>query len=93
VVIDRNEQRGEKASNAGMLASVVEFMDFARSNIGTEVTMEQVCVTPKGEFTRKTFGQLLELRKSGVIVFAIRKPGGDTTINPPPELKSRPAIS
>jgi voltage-gated potassium channel len=87
VVIDRNEQRGEKASNAGMLASVVEFMDFARSHIGTEVTMEQVCVTRKGEFTRKTFGQLLELRKSGVIVFAIRKPGGDTTINPPPEFE------
>jgi voltage-gated potassium channel len=48
---------------------------------------EQVCVTPKGEFTRKTFGQLLELRKSGVIVFAIRKPGGDTTFNPPPEFE------
>jgi voltage-gated potassium channel len=45
------------------LRLVVEFMDFARSNIGTEVTMEQVCVTPKGEFTRKTFGHLLELRR------------------------------
>jgi voltage-gated potassium channel len=49
--------------------------------------MEQVSVTPGAELTRKTIGQLLELRKSGVIVLAIRKPGGETTFNPPPELE------
>jgi uncharacterized protein with PhoU and TrkA domain len=44
-------------------------------------------VTPNAELTRKTFGQLLELRKSGVIVLAIRKKGGETTFNPPPEFE------
>jgi voltage-gated potassium channel len=34
-----------------------------------------------------TFGQLLQLRKSGVIVLAIRKPGGQTIFNPPPEFE------
>jgi voltage-gated potassium channel len=54
---------GRQFADVLLRPHVVEFMDFARSNIGTEVTMEQVCVTPKGEFTRKTFGQLLELRR------------------------------
>jgi voltage-gated potassium channel len=30
---------------------------------------------------------LLELRRSGVIVLAIRKKGGETTFNPPPEFE------
>jgi voltage-gated potassium channel len=62
-------------------------MDFGRSNIGPKVTMEQVCVTAKAELTRKTLGQLLELRRSGVIVLAIRRRGGETTFNPPPEFE------
>ena len=78
---------GRQLADVLLRPHVVEFMDFARSNIGNGVAMEQVCVTPKAEFTRKTFGQWLELRKSGVIVFAIRKPGGDTTFNPPPEFE------
>ena len=65
----------------------MEFMDFARSNMGPKVTMEQVCVAPKTEFARKPIGQLLELRKSGVIVLAIRKHGGETIFNPSAELE------
>ena len=49
--------------------------------------MEQVCVSQGAEITRKTFGQLTELRRSGVIVLAIRKKGGETIFNPPPELE------
>jgi voltage-gated potassium channel len=76
---------GRQLADVLLRPQVVEFMDFARSNIGTEVVMEQVRVTPRTEVTAKTFGQLLELRRSGVIVLAIRKQGGETTFNPPPE--------
>ena len=51
--------------------------------------MEQVCVASKGEFTRKTLGQLLEVRESGVILLAIRKPGGETIFNPPADVEIR----
>ncbi len=78
---------GRQLADALLRPHVVEFLDFARSNIGPKVTMEQVCVAPKTEFTRKTFGALLELRKSGVIVLAVRKPGGETTFNPAPEFE------
>jgi voltage-gated potassium channel len=77
---------GRQLADSLLRPHVVEFLDFGRSNIGPKVTMEQVCVTTNAELT-KTFGQLLELRRSGVIVLAIRKPGGETTFNPPPEFE------
>ena len=76
---------GRQLADVLLRPQVVEFMDFARSNIGTGVVMEQVRVTPRTQVTAKTFGELLELRRSGVIVLAIRKQGGQTTFNPPPE--------
>jgi len=78
---------GRQLADSLLRPHVVEFMDFGRSNIGPEVTMEQVCVSQGAEITRKTFGQLTELRRSGVIVLAIRKKGGETIFNPPPELE------
>lgn len=76
---------GRQLADVLLRPHVVEFMDFARSNIGSGVVMEEVRVTPKTEFTGRTFGELLELRKSGVMVLAIRKQSGDTTFNPPPD--------
>ena len=76
---------GRQLADVLLRPQVVEFMDFARSNIGTGVVVEQVRVTPAADVTAKTFGELLELRRSGVIVLAIRKEGGPTTFNPPPE--------
>jgi voltage-gated potassium channel len=49
--------------------------------------MEQVCVAPKAEFSRKPLGQLLESRKSEVIVLAVRKQEGETIFNPPAEFE------
>lgn len=76
---------GRQLADVLLRPQVVEFMDFARSNIGTGVVVEQVRVTPGTQVNAKTFGELLELRRSGVIVLAIRKQGGATTFNPPPE--------
>jgi voltage-gated potassium channel len=78
---------GRQLADSLLRPHVVEFMDFGRSNIGPSVTMEQVCVSEGAQLTRKTFGELTELRRSGVIVLAIRKKGGETTFNPPPEFE------
>ena len=78
---------GRQLADALLRPHVVEFLDFARSNIGSKITMEQVCVASKGELTRQSLGQLSELRKSGVIVLAIRTQGGETIFNPPDEVE------
>ena len=78
---------GRQLADALLRPHVVEFLDFARSNIGSGITMEQVCVASKGELTRQSLGQLSELRKSGVIVLAIRTQGGKTIFNPPAEVE------
>jgi voltage-gated potassium channel len=76
---------GRQLADALLRPHVVEFMDFARSNIGPKVTMEQVCVAPKTEFTKKPLGVLLDLRNSGVIVLAVHKLGGEVVFNPSAE--------
>jgi voltage-gated potassium channel len=78
---------GRQLADALLRPHVVEFLDFARSNIGSKITMEQVCVASKGELTRQSLGQLSELRRSGVIVLAIRTQGGETIFNPPDEVE------
>ncbi len=78
---------GRQLADALLRPHVVEFMDFARSNIGSKITMEQVCVASKGELTRQSLGQLSELRRSGVIVLAIRTQGGETIFNPPDDVE------
>lgn len=76
---------GRQLADALLRPHVVEFLDFARSTIGPKVTIEQVCVAPKGGLSRKPLEQLSELRKSGVLVLAIRRQGGEIIFNPPPE--------
>ena len=74
---------GRQLADVLLRPHVVEFLDLAKSSIGPTITMEQVCVTSKGELTTQTLAQLQELRVSGVIVLAIRKQGGETIFNPP----------
>jgi voltage-gated potassium channel len=76
---------GRQLADALLRPHVVEFLDFARSNMGSNIRTEQLCVAPKTAFAAKTIGQLSELRDSGVIVLAIRKQTGDTIFNPPAE--------
>ena len=78
---------GRQLADSLLRPHVVEFLDFGRSNMGPKVTMEQVCVSANAELTTKTLGELMELRKTGVIVLAIRKRRGETIFNPPPEFE------
>jgi len=78
---------GRQLADALLRPHVVEFLDFARSNIGSKITMEQVCVGSKGELTRHSLVKLSGLRKTGVIVLAIRTQRGETIFNPPDEVE------
>jgi voltage-gated potassium channel len=78
---------GRQLADALLRPHVVEFLDFTRSNIGSKITMEQVCVASKGAPTSQSLRTLSELRKSGVIVLAIRTKGGETIFNPPAEVE------
>ena len=78
---------GRQLADALLRPHVVEFLDFARSDIAPKVTMEQLSVPSGSEFAGKTFEQLMELRRSGVVVLAVRKPGGETIFNPPAEFQ------
>src|ERR1700684_1698957 len=53
---------GRQLADALVRPPVVEFLDFTRSNIGSKITMEQVCVASKGEPTSQSLGKLSELR-------------------------------
>ncbi|MBV8116318.1 MAG: potassium channel protein [Silvibacterium sp.] len=81
---------GRQLADALLRPHVVEFLDFTRSNVGPRVTMEQVRVSPQRAFTPKTLGELLEPRKSDVIVLAIRRQAGETIFNPPPQSEIAP---
>lgn len=74
---------GRQLADVLLRPHVVEFIDFARSNMGAGVVMEQVRIAPETEFKGKTLGELMELRTTGIIVLAIRKASGETTFNPP----------
>src|SRR5258707_4265461 len=67
---------GRQLADALLRPHVVEFLDFTRSNIGSKITMEQVCVASKGAPTRQSLGKLSELRTSGSIVLPIPPKGG-----------------
>ncbi len=76
---------GRQLADALLRPHVVEFLDFARSDVGSTVTTEQVSIDSNSAFVGKTLAQLPDLRSSGVIVLAIRKHGGQTIFNPPPD--------
>jgi voltage-gated potassium channel len=81
---------GHQLAGALLRPHVVQFLDFTKGSIGPKVTMEQVCVAPKAEFTRKPLGQLLGPRKAEVIVLGVRKQGGEIVFNPPSEFEISP---
>lgn len=87
IVLTPYAMAGRQLADALLRPHVVEFLDFAKSNIGPKVTMEQLCVSPKNGFTRKKLGELLEPQKSDVIVLAVRRQAGETVFNPPAEFE------
>jgi voltage-gated potassium channel len=78
---------GRQLADSLLRPHVVEFLNFVRSNIGPHVTMEQVRVPQKADLRSKSVQQVSGLLNSEVVVLAIRREGGETIFNPPPESK------
>jgi voltage-gated potassium channel len=76
---------GRQLADALLRPHVVEFLDFARTSIATRVITEQVRIKPGATLAGKNIEQLAELRNTGVILLAVRRLGGETVFNPPPE--------
>jgi voltage-gated potassium channel len=81
---------GRQLADALLRPHVVEFLDFARSNLGQEITMEEVCVSGNADSRRRTLGALVRSRTSGAIVLAVRQHRGDTIFNPSPDVEICP---
>lgn len=75
---------GRQLADVLLRPQVVEFLEFARSNIGSNITMEQVRVPRRGNSKASTLGQLLGA-KPGMIVLAVQKFEGKTLFNPTAE--------
>jgi voltage-gated potassium channel len=76
---------GRQLADALLRPHMVEFLDFAGSNIAGGITTEQVCVRPGTPLAGKTITKLPELYRGDVILLAIRRQAGETIFNPPPE--------
>lgn len=73
---------GRQLADVLLRPQVIEFLDFARSNIGPDITIEQVSVAVDAAAGGKTVGRLGDLKRSTVIVLAIRRQGSETVFNP-----------
>ncbi len=78
---------GHRLAQALLRPHVASFLDFATQDMGLDVEIEQVQVKPGTEFASKTLREMQLRSELGVIVLAIRKPGGEMLFNPPADLE------
>ena len=81
---------GRQLADVLLRPRVVEFLDFARSNVGPNITIEQLQLPGEPAASRQTLAGLIALRASGVIVLAVRRHDGQTIFNPPPDSEISP---
>jgi voltage-gated potassium channel len=76
---------GQRLAQALVRPHVVQFLDLATTDVGPKIALEQVRVAPETQFVSKTLGEMVEHRKLGIIVLAIRKSNAQMIFNPPAE--------
>jgi voltage-gated potassium channel len=76
---------GYRLAQSLLRPHVFEFLDLTTKNIGLDVAIEQLRVSPASELASKSLLQLQIRRDLGVIVLAIRRAGGQMVFNPPAE--------
>ena len=74
---------GSRMSQSLMRPHVHEFLDFATTNTGLDVRIEQMEVAASSDFVNKSLGDGQLRRDWGVIVLAIRRVDGEMIFNPP----------
>lgn len=76
---------GHRIAQALVKPHLVEFLNIATTDVGPQVTMEQMLVSHKSQFVSKTFGEIQVACTKGVIPLAIRRAGGQMVFNPEPQ--------
>jgi voltage-gated potassium channel len=76
---------GHRLANSLLRPHVSTFLDSATGFIGLDVSIEQVQIGPACGVVSKSLQELHIGREIGVIVLAIRKPGGEMHFNPAAE--------
>jgi voltage-gated potassium channel len=76
---------GHRIAQALVKPHLVEFLNIATSDVGPQVTLEQMVLSPKSALASKTFGEIQKRSIVGVILLAIRRAGGQMVFNPSSE--------
>ena len=76
---------GHRLAQALLRPHVVQFLDFTTKDVGQDIAIEQVRVTPGSEIAGKTIKEMQLRQEVGVIVLAIRSADGGMLFNPPPD--------
>jgi voltage-gated potassium channel len=76
---------GHRLAQSLLRPHVYEFLDFTTQSIGLDVRIEQVQVSAQSALVSKMLRETQIRRDLGVIVLAIRKPGGRMSFNPSAE--------
>jgi voltage-gated potassium channel len=76
---------GHRLAQALVKPHLTEFLNFATTDVGPHVMLEQMLLAPKSELASKTFSEIQQHCPSGIIPLAIRRAGGQMMFNPAPE--------
>jgi voltage-gated potassium channel len=78
---------GTRLAQSLLRPHVSQFLDFATSPLGMEVSMEQLAVSGASDLAGKTLAELNVRRELKVIVLSIRRADGEMVFNPGAEAK------
>ncbi|WP_180540862.1 potassium channel family protein [Nevskia soli] len=81
---------GHRLAQSILRPHVSRFLDFTTQTMGLDVAIEQIQVSAGTEFASKTLREMQLRRELGIIVLAIRKPGGQMIFNPPADMEMSP---
>ncbi len=82
VVLTPYSVAGRQLADALLRPKVMEFLDFARGDVGPSIVMEQVCIGPKTGSGATTMAEVHTLCQPDVIVLALRRREGTTLFRP-----------
>ena len=80
---------GHRLAQSILRPHVSRFLDFTTQSMGLDVAIEQIQVPADTNFPSRTLREMQLSREMGIIVLAIRKPGGQMVFNPPADMEMR----
>lgn len=87
IVLTPYSVAGRQLADALLRPRVIEFLDFARGNMGPGITMEQVLVGPHGSEGDRRLAEVPGVDQFGGIILALQRHGEETIFNPSREVQ------